>query len=86
MAMDSKEWLCRSKSQKFGAETMFQLSGPLPKVSHTSTRRSGLGNGSGFNSVLLIRLKIVVLAPMPRARVTIATIVKPGFRDRFRKP
>jgi len=28
MAMPSNEWLCRSKSQTLGAETMFQLSGP----------------------------------------------------------
>jgi len=43
-------------------------------------------DGSGFNSVLLITLKMVVLAPMPRAKVSIATIVKPGFRARLRKP
>ena len=57
---------------------MFQLSGPLPKVSHTSTRRSASGNGSGFSSVLLITLKMVVLAPMPSASVSIATSAKPG--------
>jgi len=39
---------------------MFQLSGPLPKVSHTSTRRSAPGNGGGFNSVLSMTLKMVV--------------------------
>jgi len=65
---------------------MFKLSGPLPKVSQTSTRRSAPGNGNGFNKVLLMTLKIVVLAPMPSASVSIATSVKPGFLARFRKP
>jgi hypothetical protein len=50
------------------------------------TRRSGSGNGSGLSSVSLMTLKMVVLAPMPRASVRIATIVKPGLRFRFRKP
>ena len=86
MAMLSKEWLCRWKSQKFVAETMFQLPGPLPKVSQTSTRRSPPGNGSGFSKVLLITLKMVVLMPIPSASVSIATIVKAGFRARFRTP
>ena len=65
---------------------MFQLSGPLPKVSHTSTMRSAPGNGSGFNSVLFITLKMVVLAPMPSASVSMATRAKPGFRARLRRP
>jgi hypothetical protein len=86
MAMDAKERLSRRKSQKLGAETMFQLSGPLPKVSHTSTRRSAAGNGRGFNSVLSITLKMVVFAPMPSASVSIATNAKPGFCAKFRKP
>ena len=71
--MASKEWLCRLKSQKLGAETMFQLSGPLPKVSEHQHQTVRCGNGSGFNSVLLITLKMVVLAPMPSANVSVAT-------------
>jgi hypothetical protein len=36
--------------------------------------------------VLFITLKIVVFAPMPSASVSIATMVKPGFCVKFRKP
>ena len=86
MAMDSNEWLWREKSQKLGAETMFQLSGPLPKVSQTMTRRSGDGKGRGFKRVSSITLKMVVLAPMPRASVSMATRAKPGLRARLRMP
>ena len=35
--------------------------------------------GMGSSRVELIQLKIVLLAAMPSARVTIATKVKPGF-------
>ena len=86
MAMPWNEWLCRSKSQKLGAETMFQLLGPLPNVSHTSTRRFGSGNGSRLRRVVLIALKMVVLAPIPSASVRTATAVKPGFFANVRSP
>src|SRR5207244_11755522 len=79
MAMSSKEWLWRLKSQKFGADTMFVWFGPLPNVSHTRTRLSGLGNGSALRSVAFITLKMVVLAPIPRASVRTAMLVNPGF-------
>jgi hypothetical protein len=35
--------------------------------------------GMGSRSVELIQLKIVLLAAMPSARVTMATEAKPGF-------
>ena len=86
MAMSSKEWLWRLKSQKFGADTMFVWFGPLPNVSHTRTRLSGLGNGSALRSVAFITLKMVVLAPIPRASVRTAMLVNPGFFPSILRP
>src|SRR5207302_5144136 len=86
MAMSSKEWLCCLKSQKFGADTMFILFGPLPNVSHTRTRLSGLGNGSALRRVAFITLKIVVLAPIPRASVRTAMLVNAGFFPSILRP
>ena len=51
---------------------------------HSDISRSGSGNGSGFSSVALTMLNIVVLAPMPRASVRMATTVKPGLRVKRR--
>src|SRR5215212_5324342 len=42
-------------------------------------RRSGCGNGSARNNVAFATLKMVVLAPMPSARVRMAIAVNPGF-------
>src|SRR5205814_6933769 len=42
--------------------------------------------GTGFNSVELIQLKIVVFAPIPNARVRIAIPVKPGLFRSTRNP
>ena len=43
---------------------------------HTS--RSGSRKGSGFSKTAFTMLNIAVHAPMPRARVTMATKAKPG--------
>ena len=44
-----------------------------------------LGKGSGRSSRVLTTLKTAMLAPMPRARMRMATIVKPRSRRRVRK-
>src|SRR5437762_1143856 len=51
----------------------------------TDTIRSGSATGRGRNNTMLIRLKIAVFAPMPRASVRTATAVKPGFFSSWRK-
>src|SRR5881394_3695611 len=53
--------------------------------SETNTNRSGSWNGGGRRTTALITLKIAVLAPMPRASVSTATAVKPGFFSNWRK-
>jgi hypothetical protein len=40
----------------------------------------------GFSSVALIQLKIVLFAPMPRARVRMATTAKLGDFRSMRRP
>src|SRR6516225_1726778 len=48
--------------------------------------RSGCGKPSGRSSVVLIRLKTTVLAPIPNASERVATAVNPGFLRSRRKP
>src|SRR6185369_2542787 len=55
----------------------------LGTLSQIATTRSSSGNGSGFSRSALMVLKIVVLAPMPRARVATAMRVKAGRLKRF---
>jgi hypothetical protein len=43
-------------------------------------------DGSMFSSTVSIRLNIEVLAPMPNASVSTATVVKPGLLRRVRIP
>ena len=50
------------------------------------TRRPESGKGSGFRSMALTTLKIIVFAPIPRASVTTATAVNPGFLINSRTP
>jgi hypothetical protein len=40
----------------------------------------------GLNKTAFIRLKIVVFTPMPSARQSIDTMLKPGFFSKIRKP
>src|SRR5438128_12541513 len=49
------------------------------------TSRSAAGNGNGRSSTPLTTLKMAVFAPMPRASVSTATAVKPGFFSNWRK-
>src|SRR5580704_19342380 len=61
---------------KSGGETSARSRrGNLPL---NQTRRSEWANGSGRRMTESMTLKTAVLAPMPRARVRMATRVKPG--------
>ena len=51
----------------------------------TKTSSSGFLTGSERNSSVLMTLKMAVFAPMPSARVSTATAVKPGFFSNWRK-
>src|SRR5260370_3787836 len=54
-------------------------------VSKRTTSWSGSGKGEGRRIQELTKLNMQALPPMPRARVRIATIVKPGLLARWRK-
>src|SRR5437763_12182713 len=49
-----------------------------------ATSSLGFGNGSGRSNTESITLKIALFAPMPRARVKIAMMVKPGAFNSIR--
>src|SRR5437867_12961566 len=49
------------------------------------TSRSAAGNGNGRSKTQFTTLKMAVFAPMPRASVSRATAVKPGFFSSWRK-
>lgn len=53
-------------------------------VLETLTRRSGCGNGSGFNRTASIKLKIAVFVPMPKPRISTAMTVKVGDFNKSR--
>src|SRR4030095_9288772 len=57
--------------------------GPDSQLKRTSS--SGARTGSIFSSTSSTRLKRAVFAPMPRASVSTATAVKPGFFSNWRK-
>src|SRR6266478_7481538 len=52
---------------------------------HNMTSRSGSLKGNGRSNTPLTTLKMAVFAPMPRASVSTATAVKPGFFSNWRK-
>jgi hypothetical protein len=55
-----------------------KLRGMVAVFSQIDTRRSGSPNGSGRSSVASTSAKIALLAPMPSARVSVATSMKAG--------
>jgi hypothetical protein len=75
-------WL--RQSRKFIADTT--LMPPPGGFSHSSRIRSGSGYGSGFRSTPSTKLKMALLAPMPRASVRMATAAKPRAFNRLRTP
>jgi hypothetical protein len=50
----------------------------------TATSSEDRATGSGFRKMVLMRVKIVVLAPIPRASDSTAAAVKPGFLTSMR--
>jgi len=50
------------------------------------TSRSASEKGSGFRRTAFTTLKMALLAPIPRARVAIATRLNPGACRSRRKP
>ncbi len=84
MAIPARVRLPSRQSRKFGYGT-----DPLAKfglLSWKVTRRSGSGYGSGSSSTPSMIENSAVLAPMPSARVSSATAVKPGLRRSTRAP
>src|SRR5262245_37743589 len=71
---------------KLDALTLFRWSRRSTGTFQTMTSRSGSSKASGPRRVAFTRLKMVVLAPIPRARDIAATKVKPGFFISIRKP
>src|SRR5881227_1422950 len=57
----------------------------LPPKIRTSINSSGFDNGRVFKRTALRSWKMAVFAPMPSARVSTATAVKPGFFSSWRK-
>ena len=68
-----------------GGETLARLP-PLLMLPQTQTRRLGSAKGSGCSNTAFTRLKIAVLAPMPKARASKAIAVNPGRFDRLLIP
>ena len=60
--------------------------GPWRATQRRTTNWSGSFTGSLLSMTASIRLKIAVLAPMPKASVVTATAVKPGFFSSVRMP
>ncbi|PYK97940.1 MAG: hypothetical protein DME19_14405 [Verrucomicrobia bacterium] len=57
----------------------------LPPKIRTSINSSGFDNGRVFKRTALRSWKMAVFAPMPSAKVSTATAVKPGFFSNWRK-
>src|SRR5436190_4052867 len=56
-----------------------------PESQLKSTNSSAALTGSLFSTTASSKLKMAVLAPMPSASVSTATVVKPGFFSNWRK-
>lgn len=72
----------RQISNKLNTECWGGTPARCGSVDRMSTRRSASGNGKERSNRLSTTLNTDVLAPMPSARVTTATALKPG---RFRR-
>src|ERR1019366_3821892 len=73
------------QSRKFGADGPSRLMPSFRSVSQIIARRSAPGYGNGRSTTELTTLKIAVFAPMPSARTSKATMVKPGALRNVRK-
>src|SRR5262245_62567199 len=72
------------QSAKFGYGT--PLRSPSRVLSANNTNLSGPAYGNGRSSSAFTTLKMAVLAPTPKASVTTAIKVKPGFLANMRAP
>ncbi len=72
------ERFCSCQSQKLKGEMVNEFQPRDRLFSIRYTMRAASGYGRGFNSTPFTTLKRAVLAPIPRAMVMRATIVKPG--------
>src|SRR5689334_1805279 len=80
--MKSKTVLSRCQSRKFNVE--MPLRSAFGGRSRTLTIRSAFSYGRGLSRTPSTKLKIAVLAPIPNASVSRATIAKPGLRASIR--
>ena len=74
--MPSNDRLCTFQSRMFSGET--PVLGEVGVRSHSMTSRSARPNGSGLISAASASEKMALLTPIPSARVSAATSVKPG--------
>ena len=85
MAPKPEKCVVRSRrSWTSGPESGARGYPPLERSHQTKTSWEGSRNGRGASSIACTTLNSAVLAPMPRARVSIATAAKPGDRRNWR--
>ena len=80
----SNDVLCTRQSKKVAGAT--EKRPYCGTTSLTRTSASGSGNGSGRSSTPLITLNIALVAPMPSARVRMATTANAGLLVSWRTP
>ena len=80
-AIDENDFVWVRKSTKSGTDDTIRFPSRRFVI---RTTRSGSRNGNGLSSTPSMTLKIAVVAPMARASVNAAMIVKPGVRESFR--
>ena len=85
-AMSSNARFSSRQDSKSGAETCCRSHPLIVFLLDTIMRLSGSFTEGFLRRISLITLKIVVFAPMPRARVRTATAVNPGFFASIRRP
>ena len=78
-ASPSNEWLSSRQSRRVAWLVRPGIPYPLRFGLAIQTKRLGSRKGRGRNRTAVTRLKIVVFAAIPKATVSIATIVKPGL-------
>ena len=86
IAIFSKLGACSRQATNSCAEIGRLESLEEARLSHIITSRSGSLKGNGFSSTALIRLKMELFAPIPKASVRTATTVKPGVFASVRQP
>jgi hypothetical protein len=72
--------LIRSQSAQLAGDAPHHEAGRSKCLSHTMTKLSGSGYGSGRRNTPLAKLKIAVFAPMPKPSFNATKAVNPGAR------